>query len=143
MKTEFYLRFEEGLPTTTAQEKGECIRYKISDGQRVPYIHHFKKEKVSNMRQELELKLKRFRPKTPATGPVRLTVVLYFSIKDRKLWGKYKTRKPDCSNYVKEIEDAMTATGYWNDDSQISDLRVIKYYSEKATIFIRVEDLEA
>ena len=143
MKNEFYLKFENGLPTTTAQQKGECIRYKITNGQKVPYIQHYKKAKVSVMRQEFELKLKRFKPATPATGPVSLTVILYFSIKDKKLWGCHKPKKPDCSNYVKEIEDAMSAVGFWQDDSQIAELRVIKYYAETAAIFIRVEDLEA
>lgn len=142
MKKEIYLYFEEGLPTTTAQQKGECIRFKIVDGHRVPYIQHYKKAKVSNMRTEFEYKLKRHRPEHPAEGPVRLTVILYFSIKDRKLWGRYKTRKPDCSNYIKEIEDAMSSVGFWDDDAQIAELRVIKYYAEKATIYIRVEDLE-
>lgn len=141
MKNEFCIRFEGSLPTTTAQEKGECIRYKIVDGRRVPYIQHFKKDKVSIMRQELELKLKKYRPQHPAEGPVRLTVCLNFSVKDKKLWGTYKTKKPDCSNYVKELEDAMTSVGFWKDDSQISDLRVIKYYSEVPTIYIKVEDL--
>lgn len=142
MKKEMFLDFPEGLPTTTAQEKGECIRYKISEGRRVPYIHHFKKVKVSAFRTQLEYMLKRHKPKTPSEGPVRVMIILYFNIKDKKLWGKYKTKRPDCSNYVKEIEDAMTSVGYWKDDSQICDLRVIKYYASDATIFIRVEDPE-
>ena len=141
MKTEMYLRFPEGLPTTTAQEKGECIRYRIVDGHRVPYIHHYKKDKVSALRTELEYKLKRYKPAKPIEGAVRIMVCVYFNVKEKRLWGKYKTQKPDCSNYVKEIEDAMTSVGYWRDDSQICDLRVIKYYAEEACIFIRVEDI--
>lgn len=142
MKTEFNLIFEEGLPTTTAQEKGECIRYKVVNGRRVPFIQHYKKAKVSVMRQELELKFKRYRPQHPAEGPVRLEVILYFSIKDRKLWGTYKTKKPDCSNYIKEVEDALGAVGFWRDDAQVSDLHVVKFYSERAGMTVRVEDLE-
>ena len=51
---EFYLRFENGMPKGTSQEKGECIRYKISGGRRVPYIHHFKKATIYVRVEELK-----------------------------------------------------------------------------------------
>ena len=80
---------------------------------------------------------------SPSEKPIRLTVILYFDIKQpKKLWGTYKTTKPDCDNYVKEIKDVMTKLRFWKDDSQVSDLRVVKYYAEKGTIFIRLEELE-
>lgn len=142
MTNEIFLHFESGMPTGTAQEKGECIRYRIVDGRRVPYIHHFKKPEVEAMRRIFELSLKKHRPKKPAEGPVRLKVILYFDVKERKLWGKYKTKRPDCDNYVKELKDAMTSVGFWNDDAQVVDLRVVKYYAEKATIFIQWEELD-
>ena len=36
----------------------------------------------------------------------------------------------------------MTELGFWKDDSQIVDLRLVKYYAEQATIYIKVEELE-
>lgn len=141
--TEFYLRFENGMPQATAQEKGESIRYMMKNGKRTPYIHHFRKANVSAARTEFIYKLKRHAPKEPLAGPIRLTVILYFDKKaPKKDWGKYKTTRPDCSNYVKELEDAMTECGFWFDDNQIADLRVIKYYAESATIYVRLEELE-
>lgn len=142
MKNEIILNFENGMPSGTAQEKGECIRYKIVNGRRVPYIHHFKKPEVEAMRRIFELKLKRYRPEKPAGGPVRLKVILYFDIKERKLWGNYKTTRPDCDNYVKELKDAMTTVGFWRDDAQVVDLQVVKRYADKATIFIEWEGLD-
>jgi Holliday junction resolvase RusA-like endonuclease len=143
MKSDFILRFDEGMPKGTAQEKGECIRYKIENGKRVPYIHHFKKDNVDAMRREFELKLKRFRPARPSDAPIRLTVFLFFDIKTKKLWGQYKTKRPDADNYIKELKDAMTTTGFWHDDAQVADLRIVKKYAEKASIYIRVEEMEA
>ena len=141
--TQFFLKFENGMPKGTAQQKGECIRYKISGGKRIPYIHHFTKKTVEGMRTEFELKLKSHRPKTPAQGPVWLTLILYFDIKGpKKLWGSYKTTKPDVDNYAKELIDAMTAVGFWNDDAQVVDLKVVKYYAEKATIFVQWGEVE-
>ena len=139
---EIYLYFENGLPKGTAQEKGECIRYKIINGKKLPYIHHFKKEQVEAMRREFEIRLKRYAPAHPTDKPVKLMVCLFFDIKSpKKLWGTYKTKRPDCDNYVKELKDAMTSCGFWEDDAQVADLRVIKRYAEKGEIYIRLEEL--
>ena len=87
--------------------------------------------------------MKRYRPQQTSDKPIRLTVILYFDIKaPKKLWGTYKTTKPDCDNYVKEIKDVMTLLKFWKDDNQVVDLRVVKYFAEKGTIFIRMEELE-
>lgn len=143
MKTEFYLHFPEGLPRTTAQEKGETVSYKKVDGKILPYVGHYRKPKVQALRNELIYKMNRYRLKETSEKPVRLTVILYFDIKaPKKLWGTYKTTKPDCDNYVKEIKDVMTKLKFWKDDNQVVDLRVIKYFAEKGTIFIRMEELE-
>lgn len=143
MKTEFYLHFPEGLPRTTAQMKGETIRYKKINGKILPYIDHYRKPKVQALRNELTLKMKRYRPEQTSEKPIRLTVILYFDVKSpKKLWGTYKTTKPDCDNYVKEIKDVMTLLKFWKDDNQVVDLRVVKYFAEKGTIFIRMEEME-
>ena len=143
MKNEFYLRFDQGLPRATAQMKGETIKYKKINGKIVPYIDHYRKPSVQMLRNLLTYKMKRYKPDKPSEKPIRLTVILYFDVKQpRKLWGTYKTTKPDCDNYVKEIKDVMTDLGFWKDDNQVVDLHIIKYYAEKGTIFIRLEELE-
>lgn len=143
MKNEFYLRFDQGLPRTTSQMKGETIRYKKINGKIVPYIDHYRKPSVQMLRNLLTYKMKRYKPDKPSEKPIRLTVILYFDVKQpRKLWGTYKTTKPDCDNYVKEIKDVMTDLGFWNDDNQVVDLHIIKYFAEKGTIFIRLEEIE-
>lgn len=145
MKTEFYLRYEQGLPRATAQEKGETIKYKYDPKthRKIPYIEHYRKPEVQAQRNLLAYMMKKYRPEKPSDKPIRLTVILYFDIKGpKKLWGTYKTTKPDCDNYIKEIKDVMTILKFWNDDNQVVDLRVVKYYSEKGTIFIRMEELE-
>ena len=107
----------------------------------MPYIKHYRTEKVSAERGQFILRMKRYAPKKRIEGHVRLTVMLYFDVKDRKLWGKYKPTRPDCDNYVKEIKDAMTVSRFWKDDNQVVELRVVKRYAEKASIYIRVEEL--
>ena len=141
MKHEFYLHFDQGLPRTTAQEKGENIKYKRVGSKMVPYIVHFRKPEVQALRTILGYKIKPFRPKNTTILPIKLEVYIYFDVKESAKWGKYKTTKPDCDNYVKELKDVMTDLGFWVDDAQVVDLHVVKYYAEKATIFIRWEEL--
>ena len=140
MANRFILHFET-MPKGTAQQKGECIRYKFVGDKRVPYVHHFKKASVSALRTELEWRLKQFKPKTPSERPVRLFLVLYFDIKDKSKWGKVKDTRPDCDNSAKELIDAMTDMGFWKDDALVADLHIKKYYSEKASIFVEWEEI--
>lgn len=135
----FMLLFENGMPKGTAQQKGERISY-AKNGR--PYIQHFKKKTVAQSRAELVRRLQDHAPEAPTRKPVRLEVLLTFDIKDRKKWGNYKTTKPDCSNYIKELEDAMTECGFWEDDSQVAELSITKVYAEKASIQITIDELE-
>lgn len=141
LNNHFILRFEEGMPKGTAQQKGECVRYKFVGDKKVPYIHHFKKASVSGVRNILEWKLKPYRPERPVEGSVRLFVVFYFDVKERSKWGKYKPTRADLDNLVKECIDAMVSAGFFKDDSLIVDLHAKKYYAEKASIFIDWEEI--
>lgn len=147
MKNEIYLRFEKGLPKGTAQQKGERISYRLVNGKKIPYILHYKNDSVSAARKEYQLRLRQYLPKEPSDKPIKLTIIFYSSIKyPRSAWGTYKTTKPDLDNMAKELIDSMIADketkkgGFFFDDSQIVDLRLIKYYSEEATIYIRIEE---
>jgi len=48
--------------------------------------------------------------------------------------------KPDVDNYVKGIKDALNKV-IWNDDSQVVDLTVSKFYSESPRVEVLVEKL--
>lgn len=80
-------------------------------------------------------------------GPVHLAITLYMPIP--KSWSKKKqdaaladqirpTSKPDSSNIAKAIEDGMNGI-VWNDDSQVTDLSVMKRYgtTPKAIVVVR------
>lgn len=137
MTKTFILEFENGLPRTTAQQKGEAIRYK--DGR--PYIQHFRKEKVQALRTELIYRMNRYAPAIPSAEPIRLSVLICFDIKDKKLWGTYKTTRPDGDNYIKEIKDAMKDCGFYLDDAQVCDERIVRTYAERGAIRVQIEDM--
>lgn len=137
-KNEFLIYFENGLPRATAQQKGE--RVILKNGGK-PIILHYKKESVTTARAELMLKLKKYKPTAPSDCPIRLFLDLYFDVKDRRLWGKPKDTRPDADNYAKELIDAMTSCGFWKDDAQVVDLRIVKCYAETGAIHVKIEEV--
>ena len=140
MKLEFIMRFPDGMPKGTSQQKGEKVGFR-KDGS--TYIHHYTKNKVATAATLFALQLKKNRPAKPMEGPIKLFVVFYFNVKrPKKLWGKYKTTKPDTDNYLKLLKDVMTKQGFWTDDAQVADEHVIKRFAEEASIYIRVEEAE-
>ena len=133
MKGQFFMHFET-MPKGTAQQKGVYVR----NGR--PYF--YTKDKVENAKALFMRQLIPNRPKAPAQGPIMLKVTFYFDVKNRSLWGKLKTTKPDTDNYLKLLKDCMTEAGFWTDDALVVDEHVKKYYAEKATIAVYWEEVK-
>ena len=84
----------------------------------------------------------------PTTRPVRLTLVIYRGVP--KSWSRRKradaiadkirpTTKPDVSNILKGIEDALNGVWY-ADDSQIVEYGLIgKWYAEEPRVYVRLD----
>lgn len=132
MHNKFLITFDS-MPRGTAQMK----RYNS-------YTRtYFKSKALQETHKQFALALKPYKPKKPSEAPIKLCIWLAFDIKSpKRLWGTWKTTKPDCDNYVKEFIDVMTELGWWKDDSQIVDLRIRKTYAEKASIFVVWEELK-
>ena len=132
MKDQFYLHFDT-MPKATAQQRGVYVR----NGK----PRFYEKSSVEAARQQFYMALKPYAPKTPSSAPVKLIIWFAFDVKDKKLWGKPKTTRPDTDNYLKLFKDVMTVCGFWVDDSQVVDERVFKTYAEQATIMVRWEEI--
>ena len=126
---QFYLHFES-MPKGTAQQK----RY---NGQTHTY---FKDRKLMETEKEFYYALKPYAPKEPSLAPIKLSIWFYFDIKDKKKWKQPKVSKPDVDNYSKAFIDQMAKVGFFVDDSQIVSLHLEKFYAEKASIVVRVEE---
>jgi Holliday junction resolvase RusA-like endonuclease len=86
----------------------------------------------------------------PLTGPVRLSVAIFrampkaFSRKKRAeaISGLLRPdKRPDGSNQLKLIEDALNGV-VWNDDAQVVDLQVSKFYAEEERTEIWIESMD-
>lgn len=106
-------------------------------------------KKSSEYKNYIRLVASQHAPKELLDGPLQLTVRVYrptlksFSKKKKKLAEEGKIRpttKPDTDNYIKGIKDALKNV-IWKDDSQVVDLKVSKYYSEKPRVEIKIEQI--
>ena len=126
--------FEMAKMPTTNQQKG----VKNINGKLVTY------DRKGTKNQELLNHLIKNRPKNPISDkmiPIKLSVTFHYAIKQKKKWWQWKTTKPDLDNLLKGLQDYMTKLGYYVDDSQISCLEVKKFYSEKNSIEIEIEEI--
>ena len=85
----------------------------------------------------LEALLLPYKPKMPLRGPVRLDFTACMPIpasvskrrREAMLSGKIgHTVKPDVDNLAKQLLDAMTRMGFWEDDRQVVELAGRKRY---------------
>lgn len=131
MKNIFRLTFDT-MPKGTAQQK----RY---NGRTHTY---FKSKALRDTEFIFFESLYPYAPDKPSEKPIRLSLTFHFDIKDKKKWGRYKTTVPDVDNYAKAFIDQMTKSGFWLDDSQISELYLAKFWSSSALIVVNWEELE-
>ena len=149
MRDQFYLHFET-MPKGTSQEKR--INHKTGA--------IFKSASVAQAEAEFMSQLIPHRPKKPSVNPIKLVVWFAFDTKDKKKWGgeippeeyldvyvepwancDYKPTRPDTDNYIKLFKDCMTKAGFWVDDAQVVDERIVKTYAERATIAVFWEEI--
>ena len=133
MTKAIYLRFPDGLPKGTSQQKG----VRVVNGKPCFY----RKNKIDSARTRFIYALKEHAPDVPSDKPIKLFVWFFFDVKDKSKWGTWKTSRPDADGFLKEFQDAMTECGFWADDSQIVELRVRKSYAAEGEIYIEIDEL--
>ncbi|WP_339148373.1 RusA family crossover junction endodeoxyribonuclease [Sutcliffiella sp. BMC8] len=106
--------------------------------------------KSKDFKKYVRLVASQHRPTLLLEGPLKMHVVIYkpslksFSKKKAAAAERGELRpitKPDVDNYVKAIKDACNKV-IWNDDSQVVDLYISKYYSATPRVEVLVEPLE-
>lgn len=131
-KIKFFVELDH-IPSTSAQQKGVQVR-----GGR-PFF--YTKQKVQDVKDLYTLLLRTHRPEQPLAGALRLIVKFYYPVKRPHKDGEPKTTRPDTDNMIKLLKDVATACGYWIDDAQIADERVVKAYSDPSGIWFEVEQI--
>lgn len=113
-------------------------------------VRMYDPKKSNDFKKYVRLVASQYAPKQLLEGPLSMTVIVYRP--SLKSFSKKKAQeaeagilrpitKPDVDNYVKGIKDALKQV-IWKDDSQVVDLQVSKYYSQKPRIEVEIEALE-
>lgn len=84
------------------------------------------------------------------TSPVRVIIMAHFRPpkKSKKVVGDMlaghilPTKKPDVDNVAKIILDGLNRIA-WDDDTQVVDLSVSKYYSDEPRVAVMIEEINA
>lgn len=79
------------------------------------------------------------RPGELLDGPLRLTVDVYV-LRPKSVKREYPVGRPDLSNYVKAIEDALNRV-IWTDDSRVVELVARKLYGDPPRVDILIEEV--
>jgi len=88
----------------------------------------------------------KYKPEKPLAGALKISVKVYRSIphslSKKRMWLAEKgiirpITRPDGDNYLKLCCDALNGI-FWQDDAQIIDMSVEKYFSERPRIEVRL-----
>lgn len=141
-RVDFFLSFVP--PTITSQQKGERV---VVPRNGKPFVHHFVKPEVEAMQAELRRMLFPHIPKEPLKGPLRMICEWLYpwreseTKKGRAAGWRWHDKRPDYGNIQKALDDQMQALGFFEDDGQICDARVMKKWSDTPGIRITIYQL--
>lgn len=125
MRVEWFAPLDE-IPRTTHQQRG----VKVVNGKPMFYT----KTKVQEIERLYNFMFHTYRPPQMMTGAVRVKITFFYPAKKPHKHGEPKATRPDLDNMAKLLIDCATRSGYWRDDGQIADLRIIKAYDRQCGI---------
>lgn len=121
-------------PTATHQQKRvRCIKGKPV---------HYDSQEIKAIRGMFEAKLSKHAPGKPFEKGVKLTVIWIFETKSKNKDGCPKLTKPDTDNVEKLFKDCMAKVGFFKNDAQVFDERVVKMWGILPGIFVEIEEAE-
>jgi Holliday junction resolvase RusA-like endonuclease len=135
-------------PKATSQSAGKRMMIITDKVTGKPKPMFFKNKDTKQAEHDFTVLLQPFRPPAPIDNPIKLEVDIVWPWRAtepnwrRALGRVYHTSKPDCSNWIKQMEDCMTKLQFWNDDGQVAILHVSKAWGDQVGIFVRVIPLE-
>ena len=119
------------------------IKYKRVNGEKVAYIG--KSDRLRAYEDQLRPHVERMRASmtsAPLDGPLREVIKLCYPTEGRHRQGEPKITKPDASNVEKTLNDLIESKGIIANDARVCDLRILKFYSDPAGIWVSISEIE-
>lgn len=120
-----------GEPKATPRLRGRSVQRRG----KAAFVHLYTPDTADGWKLAIAAELLGKVPTSPWTGPVSLSVQVYFQRPQRLCRRSSPSgsvphaAKPDVDNLVKAIMDAMTKCGVWRDDAQVHSLSISKMYA--------------
>ena len=111
---------------------------KTRDGRQ--FIGKTEKSAIKQWMKAFQLAVKSKMPDKPYEGPLELSIYFGFPlIKSDKGKSAPMHTKPDFDNLAKAVCDSLTATHFWNDDSQVVFGKVLKFRTPSPFVGIELK----
>lgn len=81
-------------------------------------------------------------PQRPMCGALYAEVRWLYPPTKAHASGEPYAAKPDADNAAKLVLDALQRTGWYADDKQVAELRVVQAYGEPSGLYVRIEEIE-
>ena len=129
-KIEFF--YECKIPTATAQQR----MFFKTGGSALP-------ANAKKARAFWIALMEKYKPKEKIKGAIKVKIDFNFTKKNLVPGEiKPKTTRPDLDNLTKFVLDAMTKTGYFEDDAKISNLEISKVWNYYGGVYVKVENID-
>lgn len=93
--------------------------------------HWYTPDRTTKWKEAVAIQAASSRPRKPLAGPLSVSLTFYMPrLKKTPVSAVYHVEKPDRDNLDKAVLDALTKAGFWGDDCQIADGRIVKRYVE-------------
>jgi Holliday junction resolvase RusA-like endonuclease len=145
MSVEFFLPCE---PPTVNHQSGRVLvvrpMWSPKKGRMVPVPQVADSKELKAAKQAIEKMLMPYRIPRPISGPVKLTVEFTWpwrqgDSKRVRAQGRLpKTTRPDATNTAKTFEDRLVATGFLEDDNQVTEIVVRKWFGDTPGIKVTI-----
>lgn len=128
-----------------APKQGDRVRVIRPKNGGAPFATHYTPAKVKNNSFSLAALMQSHRPPAPLEGPLRLELTFDYPWrvgepqKNRGNGARPKDTKPDFDNLCKNVLDTMQDSGFYVNDSQIADIRVIKQWTGQFALTVKME----
>lgn len=129
-------------------EPKQSMRMRVVAAKGKTFAHSYTPAKVKRNAEAIMLLMAQHRPAVPFAGAVAAEYVITYpwrasaSKRERAKIFAPKTTKPDWDNLAKQLSDCAERCGFFANDAQICDGRVVKQYGDQPGITVRFADVE-